>query len=57
MARRITVEIAGRLYDVRPPEGCSCNRCALHDDPGGCIVGQAIWGLFELLAGRELSTT
>lgn len=41
------VVIDGRLYFVEASasEDCGCRRCCLHDDFGGCLVAEALWGL------------
>lgn len=41
------VEIGGRLYEQEfaGSDDCSCRRCSLHEDFGGCIVDEALWGL------------
>jgi len=32
-------------------DDCWCSRCSLHEDFGGCIPAEAMWGLVDLLAG------
>lgn len=41
------IELDGRLYfqEDAGSEDCSCRRCSLHDDFGGCVVEEAMWGL------------
>lgn len=48
------IEIDNRLYESESAasDECSCRRCLLHDDFGGCIVAEAMWDLVEfMLAG------
>lgn len=33
-------------------EDCECRRCMYHDDFGGCIVAEALWGCVMALMGR-----
>lgn len=46
------IVLNGRLYFVEfsASDECSCRRCMLHDDFGGCIVDAALWGLVTFLA-------
>lgn len=45
--------IDGRFYfsEAAGSEDCSCRRCALHEDFGGCLVEKAQWSLVEFLSG------
>lgn len=47
------IEIDERLFEQEyaASEDCTCRRCMLHDDFGGCIVADAMFGLVEFLAG------
>ena len=47
------VVIDGRLYfaEFAASDDCSCRRCTLHEDFGGCIVADAQWGLVQFLLG------
>lgn len=36
-----TVAFDAWLLDAQDDNGCSCRRCLLHDDPGGCLVIEA----------------
>lgn len=47
------IEVGGRLYEPEFVAGqnCGCRRCVLHDDFGGCIPAEAMWGLVEFMAG------
>lgn len=51
------IEIGERLYESEyaASEDCSCRRCMLHDDFGGCIVADRQWGLVLWLSA-PLST-
>lgn len=51
--QHVYVEVGERLYAVEDVESrdCLCRRCLLHDDFGGCIPAEAMWGLVILLAG------
>lgn len=47
------VEIDGRLYfqEDAASEDCSCRRCMLHDDFGGCIVEETMWCFIMWMVG------
>lgn len=39
------VELDGWLFEQEfaASEDCTCRRCMLHEDFGGCIVAEALW--------------
>lgn len=41
------LNLGGWLYgqEEAASEDCDCRRCRLHEDFGGCIVAEAMWGL------------
>lgn len=47
------IEVGEHLYEQEyaASADCTCRRCMLHDDFGGCLVADAGWGLVEFLAG------
>lgn len=48
------IVLDGRLFFVEfaASDDCSCRRCTLHEDFGGCIVAEALWHCVEWMAGR-----
>lgn len=47
------IELGDWLYEQEyaASADCSCRRCRLHEDFGGCVVDAALWGLCVLMAG------
>lgn len=41
-AARVEV-IDRRTGKVAQRPACGCRRCAIHDDPGGCLVVERLW--------------
>lgn len=52
-SERVYVSIDDRLYVAQDvaSEFCWCRRCTLHDDFGGCVPFDAMYGLMEVMAG------
>lgn len=51
-SRRVTVDECDGYTPVHRDSPCGgfCRRCLLHDDPGGCLVGEQVYGLLHLLS-------